>query len=279
MKKGEIAIEQVIIVIVAILVIVVVGYFAWNFFTGKADVVANNLPLFGQTNNPIKSIQEVRYDVINDNVQYYDGTTWHDFDVKTGTANLGDKTVSKTDLKIFFNNYYFSKDNRPSRQVYSNSDFDVNILGVSKGASLDSTEKTGFYNFPGTTTFANSYMNAWFKYLGGPYANYNRGDVVSSVTKNKQIYGFLFVSFESKIIFEGVDGNGNIFDTNPFDNIIIGTIIFKSVVWRDAILKVPATISYKIDNKDTSASFCLKQYGSYLVIEDLTKPTTSNTCP
>ena len=41
----------------------------------------------------------------------------------------------------------------------------------------------------------------------------------------------------------------------------------------------PVAISYKINDKDTSASFCPKQYGSHIIIEDLTKPTTEKTCP
>lgn len=97
-KRGA-AIEQLPIVLIAVFILLVVGYFAVSFYTGNAIPFAKYLPDFGLNKDKVKGIEILRYSIVDDNVQYYDGVRWIDFQ---GNAELEDKTVNYDQIKLSF---------------------------------------------------------------------------------------------------------------------------------------------------------------------------------
>ncbi len=102
--KGDIRISYLIGGIVAIFVLFVVGFGAYSFFSGKAIPFFDFLPGFNRTVERVSGIEILRYDIIDEKVQYYDKAYWRDFE---GEVFLGDKRVKYGDVKRDFERFYY----------------------------------------------------------------------------------------------------------------------------------------------------------------------------
>ena len=119
-NKGETDIRFLLAGIVALFVLVLVGIGAYSLYTGKAIPFAQYLPDFMTKKEKIEVIEKIRYQIIEDKVQYYDGTIWLDF--KGKNVELGEKTIVKDEVKKDFKRYYFNED------VRLEEDPDLNFL-------------------------------------------------------------------------------------------------------------------------------------------------------
>lgn len=100
-KKGDVTMFLILaIVAVVVLVLAVIA------FTGKggelSNYVVNLFPWFNNTKGNIQGTEILRYSVLNDKVQYYDGSLWRDFSKGTGS----DRIVEFNDKKVLYDDAY-----------------------------------------------------------------------------------------------------------------------------------------------------------------------------
>jgi hypothetical protein len=305
-KKGEgMSVTTVLIVIICILVLAIVIYGLTSFFNGHGIPFFSNLPEFNNTKAPAGGFREVRYDISTDSVQYFDGK-WESI---SGSAQLGNTDnsylVSEKDLKTAFNAYYFNQNNRPLNQkIFQNAEYAVTTLYLENSASPQLAIPDSFWSkFTqdiGNSIGGNVY-EAWAWLSHNPTyhdtTDYSRGTITLSILKLNvdgsygSFAGFIFVNPDGKL--NQIDGGTkfSVQQTTETATSWFGSsgvsftgeeqsqITSKAIVWRDIILTKPIPVTYKLNGKDDTKLFCVKNYGTNLVIEDLSKPSTSTTCP
>ena len=76
-KKGEgMTTREIVLAVVGVTVLVLVAFFVYSFFAGKAIPFFDFLPSFNQTKPPVVSAEIFGYDISSDKLQYYDGAAW-----------------------------------------------------------------------------------------------------------------------------------------------------------------------------------------------------------
>jgi hypothetical protein len=226
----------------------------------KIFPIANNLPRPGDVEQDKEIIGNVRYDIMTDSVQIYDGSTWNNFGKEMEFPSTG--KISESELKANFNTYYFDKSKRTSPDLYADSTYTVKATEIAKSASLE-PEKPSFWNIGG-----------WIGYGIGQWTInkapvYTRGSVISFVLKGTQQYGIFFTSLNGNIEFYGVvPSASDEAPPNPFNSNQMLTISSKTLEWRNSILKKPLTIK--------ESQFCVTiREGRYLNV-DLAEPGACN---
>ena len=109
--KGELHLSYLIGGVIAIFVLIMVGAFAYSFFSGKAIPFSKYLPSFDYENEKIAGVESFRYLIREDKVQYYDGLKWNNFaedNIEINEKNIGEKEIYEK-LKNF---YYRSRDRK-----------------------------------------------------------------------------------------------------------------------------------------------------------------------
>ena len=91
---------------IAVAVLAIVGYFVYSFYTGKAIPSFGFLPSFNETKAPVIDLEIFRYLVIDDKLQYYDGTSWVDFKEGT-TIEANGKKIEYLELYIDLSEKFF----------------------------------------------------------------------------------------------------------------------------------------------------------------------------
>ncbi len=103
--KGDVIISRLIGIVIAVVVLVIVLVGLFFFYSGKAFPFFQWLPDFKRNATVVEGSEIIRYDIIGDKVQYYDGTSWVDFsnDLKFGDKNLNYEVVRKGFSDYFYN--------------------------------------------------------------------------------------------------------------------------------------------------------------------------------
>src|SRR3989338_328662 len=96
--------------VVALAVLILVGYGIYSFATDKAIPFVKYLPNFMTKDRKVEGIEKLRYKIVEDKVQYYDKTDWLDF--KDEKVELGEKTLIEDNVKNDFKDYYFNENVR-----------------------------------------------------------------------------------------------------------------------------------------------------------------------
>src|SRR3989344_8469574 len=89
MRKGDIAIMQVIYGVVALFVLILVGFGIYSLITGEFPFF--QWLGFNRTVSVLVNTEILRYDLAKQNVEYYDGTRWNGFQ---GEIDLGKKKIN-----------------------------------------------------------------------------------------------------------------------------------------------------------------------------------------
>jgi hypothetical protein len=243
--------------------------------TGQSIPFFSSLPGFGNIKSTTEGFQEIRYDINQDKVQYFDGA-WHDFKSDPQEVGNSDNKYSLTeeDLKKEFNKYYFSKDFRPSRDVYSDKTYSITIIYLATSDSSEA-EAGNFWGIPGSYILEAPGVSIGNWWVGKSHPAYKRGDVVLTVSEGKQIEGFVYISSSGTYAFEAAGDNSDPFSANIAAQ---SAIISKAVAWRDSIFVNPIPLTYAVNKEDTAKSFCVNHFDNYLVIPNLSKPSTGASC-
>src|SRR3989338_5475951 len=117
--------------VVALAVLILVGYGIYSFATDKAIPFVKYLPNFMTKDRKVEGIEKLRYKIVEDKVQYYDKTDWLDF--KDEKVELGEKTLIEDNVKNDFKDYYFNEN------VRLKEDLDLNFVFNNPDILLKST--------------------------------------------------------------------------------------------------------------------------------------------
>ncbi len=238
-KKGQEAdskgIGPIIAAVVAAVVLVIVAIALYNFFSGGGASYLTNLPGFNNTKPLVVDLEMLRYSIANDNVQFYDGTTWRDFE-KQGAVEMNGKKVNYLETKNSFTGDYFqSKTLREKNPMITVKDASGNTQQI----KLILTPQSG----PG----------------GGVAIIINGvGDYLLTINNGVEVWkvsGWIFVSAEY----------------SPIDKSLTDTeklAIEKAIEWRDSILAKPIAITYYVGTDKRIAYVCADR-GKYNVNHDL----------
>ena len=107
-RKGDMGSEQIIIIIIAVIVLVIVTIGAYSIITGKIQFF-QFLPSFNNSQKTAKGIEIMRYSTLNAKMQYYDGTSWHDF---SGQQTFDDKVVVSSEVQKNIEDWYYDPTSR-----------------------------------------------------------------------------------------------------------------------------------------------------------------------
>src|SRR3989338_619137 len=128
-KKAQgMAIGKLLGWIIAAVILVLVGMFIYYFYSGTANPFFQFLPNFGGQ-KAVEGVQVLRYDIVNDKVEYYDGNKWIDF--KQGAAELESKKVNYADALKNFQDYFYQSRNAESSKTLSDGT-KITILGIER---------------------------------------------------------------------------------------------------------------------------------------------------
>ena len=105
-KKAELNITYVVGGVIAAFVLVLALFLVFSPGSSFTKYFSW-LPSFNKTIEPVKSIEYIRYDLSNQKISYYDGTTWIPFD--KDQVILGEKTIQYSSALEDFQNYYLSE--------------------------------------------------------------------------------------------------------------------------------------------------------------------------
>ena len=246
MNKNAQTVGQIIIIILVIVVIATVGYAASRFFNGPADNIASNLPGFNQSKAQVSTMDEIRYSISGNYVEYFDGNEWKKF--SSGVQTVGTKIISESEVASDFSGYYFSKSNRQAGQIIYKNNMDAVI--PSQVSSSDSS-------------------------IDG----YSRGSVIMQIWtigsdgKIYQTYPGSYALDPSK----GLIYLGNSQST-PFSSNDEKSISSSAASWRDSIFTKPITIHYSESGQDISGMFCTENYGDYILVRSLSNQASGGKC-
>ena len=107
MKKGDVGVEPLVVISVAIAVLAIVGFGYYLYLNDKISFF-NFLPGFNITNDPQNNLEIVRYRILTEEIQYYNGIDWLEFD--KDQMILGGKIVDVDDLDKSLGDYWFGWD-------------------------------------------------------------------------------------------------------------------------------------------------------------------------
>lgn len=125
-KKAELATSQLIIILLtaALLVMIILYWPQLKAYT--ADRLALIIPSLNASKPPAEDVQIIRYDISQDNVQYYDGVSWLDFPMEQNSyIEVENKKIERQKLYInLATNYYYNSELRSEKLI----DIDAEII-------------------------------------------------------------------------------------------------------------------------------------------------------
>lgn len=247
-KKGqEESTGNIVKAVIAAFVLVIVILGIWMFYSGKLPFF-EGLPGFNQTKQGVADLEIFRYQILNDNLQYYDGTTWVDF--KAGqTIEVNGKKIEESSINddIIFN--YIGQKNY---DLLANG-----VVIVSSASYID-----------GTVSIPGGNVVIGVKGYPALYLKLDSNDV------------FKLDAGELKKV------ENSEFENNNFPYFLKpGSDVIKNImVWRDSLINSPVTIGYTDRGGASQQIITCYQKNKYetdkeLVI-DLSKPLQEGqSCP
>ena len=105
-RKGDTAVEPIVILSIAIIVLAVVGFGFYLTYSGQTQFF-KFLPSFGLGDDVADEIVIFRYDVLGEELDYYDGIEWipvkADEEIVLGKKRFDGEKVKSTVWNYFFN--------------------------------------------------------------------------------------------------------------------------------------------------------------------------------
>ena len=282
-RKAQISGETVGIVVVVILI--AVGAMIWMAANNSGPFywLKTLMPNFDKPAvTEIALTGLIKYDFAANNLQYYDGVKFQNFEVKNGEQVLviGDKAFRYNNVNDAFNSYYFSR---------TGNKFSV--------SGNDATNIISYFGFRGSTD-----VDLAFVLKGGSGGSFGgQGE--------KPLTGDLVISLSTKpiVMQEGVPGDSLslgiiilgsdnvLYDksrTNRIDifqNSQFKSVYDSAVKWRDSVLSKPIPLNV-YDYKNGVISASCKSYSfpvskvkalqgnGFVLTADLAKGTGSGAC-
>ena len=275
----------VIPLIIAVLVLFIVLWFMYGSGNTLLVKLGILVPSFNDTKPIARDIQVFRYQILDNNIKYYDGEEWLDFKEE---LELSDKRISKSEFINNFNEYYYSSPRSKEKTIQLKNPVKGEINSL-----VGSSFRTGDVEILAILRSPQKIKNA---VTSNEKTLKERGDVSA-----------LIVPLEDKIITNSpelvLDTNNNLrliiakestlqgieFETKEIskDSEIYKSIAPKIISWRDEIYKSPIPLSYQeVLSQDIVGPpakiiiySCAEKIESYLII-DLSKPKTQEEqCP
>lgn len=285
-KQGsEIAIGAVIAAVIALFVLIMVILGAvYGKGGGAFEYLKTILPTFSTDDHKITSdIIKVRYSLVGNALQYYDGKQWLALEKNSYTFN--NKRISVIDLQTTFDRYYFAQAARSGQNekwaledkaasiLYEKEDssfissippIDAVIIGITKGGTKED-----------------------------PKVIYRGGDVLlrfyskeRESTKDSRIFGEYAVDLDNKGRLRKVYKDGSSFTLrDSFETTsstsseyvrLTNEINSWAGTWRDSVFSKTITLSYynTDTNKGESVTTCVLYLDKTLIV-DFNDPQTS----
>lgn len=217
------------IIAAIILVIILVGpvrdvlvEFGQNFF--------GNAPGFNQSATEPTILGLVRYDILNDKVQIYDGERWNDITKDIQPKGLS-SPLSEADLNAAFETYYFNERVRTGNPLYENASLSVTAIDVANSEFIDQ-----------------SIFISWFD-----EKIYSRGATAISIKpKAAAVLGYYFLDLDGSMKYkESTDQPKD----EPLAPEVKDEVKAKAAAWRDSIFANP-----RINIQ--GQQFCLQKQGN-----------------
>ena len=232
-KIGEV--KFIIYAILALFILVLLAYGIYSFASERAIPFAEYLPDFMKKDVKIEGVEKLRYQIIYDNLQYYDKNDWRNF--KNGRVELNGKIVDEKEVKRVFKERYFSFNSRTPG---------------------DEGQFRFILNTPDV-------LNGVFK----------RGDVFIFFKideKNESLVLDNYNNIKRREIKRGFWSDKDILSDVDLNLEIYKNAKEKGIEWRDSALKKPIEIKYYfsgIEEKEESDSVfvCIGRKGADLVID------------
>lgn len=108
-KNAEVTLKFLIGGVIAVFILAMI-FTSPAFMGWIANKLPNLLPDYNNTPSTTKLTEKIRYDLAEDNAQYYDGLTFNEFPSdENQKAKIGAKSVSEKNLKDQFKKYYYTR--------------------------------------------------------------------------------------------------------------------------------------------------------------------------
>lgn len=293
-KKGDVQVEPIVILSLFIIMLALLGLGYYLFYVREVTLL-NYLPGFNQTQEKKEGVSIIAYDISQEKMQYYDGTSWIDFSGEN--IELERKIIDSGEVERYFFDLYLNNDKATTqrsnlridltssaREEFSASE-NANLFGqlkliIAKEQSLSGEDILGdeskSYLVPGEVPIwiydsnlnnepygmfilkLNNNLDFWI--VGEPsvisFLMSNDPSVTTYVESTKPVYVY--------------PGNDKI--ANKGEN--YQKIKTQATIWRDSVLEKPLNIQYTDSKSGKEVSdkyFCVEKYDSKLTL-DLNKP-------
>ncbi len=292
MKKGDVEISHLIGGVIAVAVLIIVIFGVYGFYTGTY-AFADFIPGFNSTKEGVKGIEILKYDILEDEVFYYDGNKWIGF--KGKTIKLGDKEIKYDNIQKNFRDFYY-KSNRGSGVIELNRPLsNILILVNSNNNGLideDSFNKLTAVNpivgARASDIFVPYGIKAEYKenediFLKSVGEGYRIGDIAFILLSNDDLKkktrdlgrapGVSFVLSADDRFWISYSSDIGV-QTKQLSNIkgeLLNEIYNKMKEWRDGIFKRPIYINYTTKNGGQSNYYCGELKDKKEIIVYLTK--------
>lgn len=217
------------------------------------------LPDFGNKTMIVKDVEKLRYDILKDKVQYYDGDKWRDF--KGSEVTLNDKEIGYDWIRQTFVEYYFDSSREKKELVTDSKEGQFITIDKSLLQKDDVIEgnkaKTGdvVIELQGQRESFNGYIGIYLLSADNklefypaqkiPYTN-----VDASVEGEKGRFLSRLGIWARNLVYKSKTKDIRSVETKNKNEAIKNL----AIDWRDSVLKKPMTISYTKDGSDAPES-------------------------
>lgn len=256
-KKGELSLPVLLSGVVAIVVLVIVGYSIYEVGTGKAIPFAKYLPDFMTKKDKVEGLEKIRYQIIEDKVQYYDGTKWLDF--KSGRVELDEKMFIQGEVIKDFIKYYFVYNKREN-----NDPLFVFVINYNPELTIDK----------GSLLIKNGDVTIVIKENKEQFVLDNENEVF--IVRKSEDAKVEHVVLDNGDEIDVVRSSGEGFKLERVDSSagLYKTIKDRAMAWRDSVLKKPISIGFFVGDNRESIRTCVDKRGTDLIV-DLLKESDS----
>jgi len=257
------------VIAAVVLVLVIIGLYLW--FSGSGLPFASYLPGFNQTKPPVVDMEILRYRILQDKVQYYDGIKWNDFKDQ-GSVEMNGKTIyyySRPDknyqgIKLELLHNFISKSSRdpwPGQAV---------LLSAPKIASEKIAEPLPTW-YRADDWVAYGLVNAWDAVFADSYPIDKGGDMRLAVKSGLlgpvvDIYVIHIDNSARKLVYKA---NGQ-FDKE--ESVLAPghiNLMNEAIAWRDSFLDKPTKVTYFDANNEPQVIYVCFNRDRYNIDKDL----------
>ena len=284
-KAEQVGTSNIIYAVLTVFLILLGVLFLWWIFLGGGVEKAKALfPSWGFDNKTSQQIELLRYDILSDELKWYDGVTFNKF--QNGKLELNNKLLEENVLKTDLTTNYYHKQELLLKKTIK---LDFSLTG-----GVLYSEK----NFPPT------YCGSFIKIAPIENQQYKKNSIIMflySQENNKctnKFFGEIVLLPEGKMTFQGIDAdqysNSGGY-SNDGERILVpdadkedvtdawGTnykplydkLYAEAYNWRNLIFNTPITLHYKENNVPKTEQFCVEPVREIYLTVDLTKPSTN----